>query len=82
MNLYRLKDIAEMYDKCSTNSARKFISAEIRKGNWSRTKIQGIVYYSVVHDIDWHDIFNLRSRKPHGQAWAEYRSIIDERIYG
>lgn len=82
MKLYKIGEVAEMKN-LSYDRARSLMRSEIEKGNWSRTKINGTVYYySLVENIDWHDIFNLRSRKAQGQAWDEYRRIVDEHVYG
>lgn len=80
MERLRIKDIAEMRD-IPVEVARVWISKQIDAGRWARTKNQGQVYYvQLSPDVDWHDIFNLRSRKP-GLAFDEYRRIRDEKVY-
>ena len=81
MERYRLNEIALMKN-LSVERARNWVREEISHGNWAMTRSGGAIYYvQLVPDVAWHDIFNLRSRKAQGQAWSEYRRIIDEKVY-
>jgi hypothetical protein len=81
MKKYLLKEIANM-NNLSIEEARVWIDAEIEAGNWEIKKTQKHEYFIHIPPVfPWHDIFNLRQRKPNGQALKDYKKLCDKNIY-
>ena len=77
MKKYKIRQICK-FKKIGLDTAKAWLDRQIAAGRWEKVKIKNEVFYvDRVSNADWHDIFNLRVRKPDGQAWAEYRETRD-----
>jgi len=77
MDLFTLDQLRKK-KKLGRDKANAWMRKQIELGLWDRVKVQGETYYVNIREtMNWHDILNLRARKPPEKAWADYVEARD-----